>query len=71
MAWNAQFRRGAARPPRLTIMPGAILLTLLGFALAIVLGLLGAWSADKIGAFLGISGGLALSFIATAIFAGR
>lgn len=49
----------------------AVIFTLLGFAFAITLGLLGAWSADHIGASLGICGGLGLSFFATAYLAGR
>ena len=49
----------------------AVLFTLLGFAFAISLGLLGAWSADHIGAFSGICAGLGLSFFATAYVAGR
>jgi hypothetical protein len=49
----------------------AVLFTLLGFAFAISLGLLGAWSADHMGAFLGICGGLGMSFFATAYVAGR
>jgi hypothetical protein len=59
--------RGAIDPAML----GAILLTFSGFALAIAFGLLGAWSADKVGAFVGVCGGLMFSFIATAFFASR
>lgn len=52
-------------------MPRAVLFTFLGFAFAILLGLFGAWSADRVGAFVGICGGLGFSFLATAYFMGR
>lgn len=52
-------------------MPRAVLATFLGFALTILLGLVGAWSADRVGAFVGIIGGLGFSFLATAYIMGR
>lgn len=49
----------------------AVLFTLLGFVFAIALGLIGAWTADHIGAFIGICSGLGFSFFATAYVAAR
>ncbi len=45
--------------------------TFIGFAFAIVLGLVGAWLAGHAGAFIGIGLGLGVSFLATAYVAGR
>ncbi|WP_156380842.1 hypothetical protein [Pseudolabrys sp. Root1462] len=52
-------------------MPVAVMLTFIGFVFAILLGLLGAWSAGHAGAFIGIGVGLGMSFFATAFVAGR
>lgn len=49
----------------------AVMSTFLGFVFAIVLGLIGAWSAGQTGAFIGVGLGLGLSFFATAYLAGR
>jgi uncharacterized membrane protein YeaQ/YmgE (transglycosylase-associated protein family) len=49
----------------------AVMSTFLGFVFAILLGLIGAWSAGQPGAFMGIGVGLGLSFFATAYLASR
>lgn len=49
----------------------AVQFTFLGFAVPIVLGLSGAWLADRAGAVAGLCGGLGLSFFATAYIMGR
>ncbi len=49
----------------------AVWFTFLGFALATLLGLFGAWFADRAGAVAGVCGGLAFWFLATAYIMGR
>lgn len=52
-------------------MLAAVAFTIIGFVFAIALGLLGAWSAGHVGASIGVSIGLCMSFVATAYVASR